>query len=93
MEQTQLLAQEIENACKIADESNVNGGDSSKGDDELRKMLTDTLVDNATLRMQVNSVILCALKTRAKAEGHSDEDDDEEEASLRNTVLSKFFER
>lgn len=52
-------------------------------------MLTDIFIDNARLRMQVNTVIRCALNTYVK----SDNDDDEEETPLRKTVLSRFLER
>jgi len=69
---------------------NIGGGDRT-ADDELRRMLTDQFVDNARLRMQVNSVIRCALNTNIKAE--EEEDDDEGDAYLRKTVLSKFLER
>ncbi|CAN6706900.1 unnamed protein product [Malus baccata var. baccata] len=87
--EAQLLAQDVENTVMAADEShNVNGNDR-KADDELRKMLTDQFVDNARLRMQVNSVIRCALYTNMKAE----EDDEDGDTHLRKTVLSKFLER
>ena len=93
MKQAQLLAQDIEKIVEEVDEShkvNVNGGggDRRKTDDELRKMVTDILVDNARLRKQVNSVIRCALSTNAK----SDIDEDDEDVPLRKTVLSKFLE-
>lgn len=94
--EAQLLAQDIDNSVTVADESrsvNMNsGGENRKSDNELRKMVTDILVDNATLRKQVNSVIRCSLKTGAKAETE-DEDDDEDDAALRKTVLGKFLER
>lgn len=93
MKQAQLLAQDIEKIVEEVDEShkvNVNGGggDRRKTDDELRKMVTDILVDNARLRKQVNSVIRCALSTNAK----SDIDEDDEDVPLGKTVLSKFLE-
>lgn len=92
MEQAQLLAQDIEKSVEeVYDthEVRVNGGgDRRKTDDELRKMVTDILVDNAMLRKQINSVIRCALSTNAKAE--RDEDDDD--IPLGKTVLSKFLE-
>lgn len=97
MEQAQLLAQDIENVVRTVDEphsNSINGGDQRKSDDELRLMLTDILVDNATLRKQVNSIIRCALKTSAKAEeDEDDDDDDDEDTSLRKTVLGKFLEK
>lgn len=93
MKQAQLLAQDLEKAVEEVDESHMvnvigGGGDKRKTDDELRKMVTDILVDNARLRKQVNSVIRCALSTNAKAES----DKDDEDVPLRKTVLSKFLE-
>ncbi|GMY34065.1 PX domain-containing protein EREX [Fagus crenata] len=84
--EAQLLAQDVENAVTALDETR-----SSKRttDDELRMMLADVFVDNATLRKQVNSVIRCALNTYVKSE----KDDEEEEVPVRKTVLSKFLER
>lgn len=67
---------------------NANGSDR-RSDDELRQMLTDIFIDNARLRMQVNTVIRCALNTHVK----SDNDDSKEETPLRKTVLSRFLDR
>lgn len=90
LEQAQLLAQDVETAVVAVDETrSTNGSDKRTADDELRKMVTDIFVDNATLRMQVNSVIRCALNTNVKSE----KDDEDEELPLRKTVLSKFLER
>ncbi|KAG6789054.1 hypothetical protein POTOM_005138 [Populus tomentosa] len=86
--EAQLLAQDLENSVARSDEThNTNGSDRT--DNELRKMLTETFIDNARLRMQVNSIIRCALNIHLK----SDKDDEDEEAPLRKTVLSKFLER
>lgn len=72
------------------DESrHVNGSNKRTTYDELRKMLTDVLVENAGLRKQVNSVIRCALNTNVSPE----QDDEEEDVPMRKTVLSKFLER
>lgn len=72
----------------IADESrSINSRGTT--DDKLQKLLTEVFIDNARLRMQVNSVIRCALNARMK----SDQEDDEEETPLQKTVLSKFLER
>ncbi|THG22863.1 PX domain-containing protein EREX isoform X2 [Camellia sinensis] len=87
--EAQLLAQDVENAVAAATH-NSNGGNTSATDDELRKMLTDVFIDNASLRKQVNSVMRCALNTPDKSEKDDDED---EEAPSRKTVLSKFLER
>lgn len=62
-------------------------------DDELRKMLTETFIDNARLRKQVNSVLRCALHVPGKFEEYDDDEEEEEEAPSRKTVLSKFLER
>lgn len=87
--QAQLLAQDVENSVAILDET-CDANASDRVEDELRKLLTEVFVDNARLRMQVNSVIRCALNAHLK----SDKDDDvEEENPLRKTVLSKFLER
>ncbi|KAL5825221.1 hypothetical protein ACOSQ3_021284 [Xanthoceras sorbifolium] len=88
--EAQLLAQDIEKSMAGLDETHSMNGKDQRSDDELRKMLTDIFIDNARVRMHVNSVIRCALNTYAK----SDKDDDEEEETpLRKTVLSKFLER
>lgn len=90
--EAQLLAQDVENAVAALDETrSVNGNDKRTTDDELRIMLADVFVDNATLRKQVNSVIRCALNTNLKSE--KDDGDDDEEVPVRKTVLSKFLER
>ncbi|KAG8656265.1 PX domain-containing protein EREX isoform X2 [Manihot esculenta] len=87
--EAQLLAQDVENSVAILDET-CDANASDRVEDELRKLLTEVFVDNARLRMQVNSVIRCALNAHLK----SDKDDDvEEENPLRKTVLSKFLER
>lgn len=86
--QAQLLSQDIENAAAAAIHSN-SGGTVKATDDELRKMLTETFIDNARLRKQVNSVLRCALHAPDKSE----EDEEEDEAPSRKTVLSKFLER
>ncbi|WRX25936.1 Phox homology - like 4 [Theobroma cacao] len=86
--EAQLLAQDVENSVARLDESHSMKGGDKRTDDELRKMVTDIFVDNATLRKQVNSVIRCALNTYVKSE---DKDDEEEEAPLSKTVLSKFL--
>ncbi|XP_011007710.1 PREDICTED: uncharacterized protein LOC105113290 isoform X2 [Populus euphratica] len=86
--EAQLLAQDLENSVARLDEThNTNGSDRT--DNKLRKMLTETFIDNARLRMQVNSIIRCALNIHLK----SDKDDEDEEAPLGKTVLSKFLER
>lgn len=82
-EQAQLLAQDIENSVTTADYS------GSRTDDEIRKMLTEVFIDNARLRMQVNSVIRCALSTYVKCDKEEEEQD---EVPLRKTVLSKFLQ-
>lgn len=89
--EAQLLAQDVENAVVKMDETrNANDGNGRTSDDELRKMLTDMFIDNATLRKQANSVIRCALNMYVQAE---EKDEEDEEVPLRKTVLSKFLER
>ncbi|XP_039170598.1 PX domain-containing protein EREX [Eucalyptus grandis] len=92
--EAQLLAQDVENAVVKMDETrNANDGNGRTSDDELRKMLTDMFIDNATLRKQANSVIRCALNMYVQAEETDEEDEEDEEVPLRKTVLSKFLER
>ncbi|GAB4850065.1 hypothetical protein Ancab_029362 [Ancistrocladus abbreviatus] len=87
--EAQLLAQDVESALAAAETS--DGGGSRTTDDDLRKMLTDIFIDNATLRKQINSVIRCALNTPDT--DISEKDDQEPEAPVKKTVLSKFLER
>ncbi|CAM8880457.1 unnamed protein product [Rhodiola kirilowii] len=86
--EAQLLAQDVENAVSSLEATQTDGSDT-RTVDQLRKKLTDVLVDNATLRKQVNSILRCALNTADKSE----KDDEEEEVPIRKTVLSKFLER
>ena len=90
-QQAQLLAQDVENAIVATDDANntKTGDPATTTDDKLRKLLTQSFVDNAALRKQINSVIRCALNASMK----SDQDDEEEEIYLRKTVLSKFLEK
>ncbi|KAJ8452823.1 hypothetical protein Cgig2_014586 [Carnegiea gigantea] len=76
--EAQLLAQDIENSIALANKTS---------EDELRKMLTEIFIDSATVRRQLNSVIRCALT----ASNNSEKDCEEEEATPRKTVLSKFL--
>ncbi|KAK9677225.1 hypothetical protein RND81_11G129300 [Saponaria officinalis] len=76
--EAQLLAQDVENAVTKTGRSSV---------DDLRKMITDLFVDNATLRKQINAVIRCSLKTNDKTE----EEEGDEDAPPRTTVLSKYL--
>lgn len=95
--QAQLLAQDDERATAATEISKntsthenlviINGDDPIKVDDEIRRVLTDTLIDNALLRKQVNSVIRCAFKTVAEP------GKDDGEAPSRKSVLSRFLER
>lgn len=88
--QAQLLAQDVESS--MAEVYGDGIGDTT--DDQLRRMLTDVFIDNATLRKQVNSVIRCTLSATALPEDDDeDEDDNDEEVPLRKTVLSKFLEK
>ncbi|KAK7261946.1 hypothetical protein RIF29_28270 [Crotalaria pallida] len=87
--EAQLLAEDVENAVDAVEETrNVTSGDTQTTHDELRKMLANMFVDNASLRKQINSVIRCALNADIKSE-----EGDGEEIHLQKTVFSKFFER
>ncbi|KAI4381973.1 hypothetical protein MLD38_007988 [Melastoma candidum] len=88
----ELLAEDVENAAKSLDQTPnaTEVANVRTSDYEIRKMLTDIFIDNATLRKQVNTVIRCALNIYLKNEKEGDGDD---EVPLRKTVLSKFLER
>lgn len=64
----------------------MNGDDPVKSDNEVRRMLTDMLIDNARLRKQVNAVIRCAFKTLVEPEKDG-------EVPSRKTILNRFLER
>ncbi|KAL3528887.1 hypothetical protein ACH5RR_008209 [Cinchona calisaya] len=85
--EAQLLAQDVENVVTSAS-SNIDGRVTRLPDDELRKMLTDVFIDNASLRTQINSILRYALdKSPDKSER------DTEETSSKESILSKFLER
>ncbi|KAK9100661.1 hypothetical protein Scep_024091 [Stephania cephalantha] len=87
--EAQLLAQDDENPTVTSSgRYNVSGSDLTKLDIEIRKMLSDIFIDNATLRKQVNSAIRFALQTSSKSDKESNE-----ETPSRKTVLNKFLER
>ncbi|CAK8535649.1 unnamed protein product [Lathyrus sativus] len=86
--EAQLLAQDVENVMDAV-ERNTTTDDTGTTNEELRKMLANIFVDNASLRKQVNSVIRCALIANIK----SDENEEEDEIHLQKTFLSKFLER
>ncbi|KAM7254012.1 hypothetical protein ACFE04_031694 [Oxalis oulophora] len=88
--EAQLLAQDIENSVARLEGPRNENDNEQRVDDNMRKMLTDTFVDNARLRMQVNSVIRCALSTYVKS-GRDDDDEEEEDTHFGKTVLSKFL--
>ncbi|OVA13728.1 Phox homologous domain [Macleaya cordata] len=89
--EAQLLAQDDENTVVSARRAEIINGDNLEiMDYETRKLLTDIFIDNARLRKQVNSVNRCALKTAVKSEKDEEE---QEEAPSRKTVLNKFLER
>lgn len=85
--QAQLLAQDVENTNMLL---KTDGKSGRKSDDELRKMLTDVFIDNASLRKQLNAVIRCTLNSYSKSE-EEDEKEEEEQVPVRRTVLSKFL--
>ncbi|XP_027341071.1 PX domain-containing protein EREX isoform X2 [Abrus precatorius] len=86
--EAQLLAQDVENHVAVEETHDITQDDTGTTFDELRKMLAQMFVDNASLRRQINSVIRCALNENFKSE-----EDGEGEIHLRKTVLSKFLER
>ncbi|XP_047342047.1 PX domain-containing protein EREX-like [Impatiens glandulifera] len=90
--EAQLLAQDVESAIRAATVMEDGTMVQTKTKDEnLRKMLTDILMDNAQLRKQVNSIIRYALLINSeKSDG---EDDYNEETPTSKTVLSKFLDR
>ncbi|XP_021736687.1 PX domain-containing protein EREX-like isoform X2 [Chenopodium quinoa] len=73
--EAQLLAQDVEYSADRSNSTTV---------DELRKMVTELFVDNATRRKQINSLIHCALKTL-------DLSDEGKEVPSKQTVLGKFL--
>lgn len=85
VKQAQLLAKDVENVI-ISASSHVDGGHRRTPDDEIRKMLTDVLVDNASLQIQMNSVIRCAICTH-------ESEKDAEETSSRESLLGRFLDK
>ncbi|KAK1323994.1 hypothetical protein QJS10_CPA02g00235 [Acorus calamus] len=83
--EAQLLTQDDENAPPPPLGS---GNEGAINDLEVRKMLTEVLIDNARLRKHVNSMIRCAMTTVAKSEK-----EEVGETPSRQTVLNKFLER
>ncbi|KAK1316589.1 hypothetical protein QJS10_CPA05g01375 [Acorus calamus] len=81
--EAQLLTQDDESGP-----SAINGDGRTGDDDEIRRMLTEVLIDNARLRKQVNSIIRCALTKVSKSEK-----EELDETPSRKTVLNKFLER
>ncbi|XP_039141859.1 PX domain-containing protein EREL1-like isoform X1 [Dioscorea cayenensis subsp. rotundata] len=65
-----------------------NGEDIARADSEIRKMLTDLLVDNARLRKQIISVMQCTLETVSKPQKEETSD-----FPARKTILNLFLER
>ncbi|XP_021844405.2 PX domain-containing protein EREX isoform X2 [Spinacia oleracea] len=77
--EAQLLAQDVEYSAEMSDNTTTV--------DELRKMVTELFIDNATRRKQINSLIRCALKTLDL----SNKQDESKEVSSKQTVLGKFL--
>lgn len=96
--EAQLLAQEDEEVnidlgkMKAAESSEdaiaINGDDPVKDEEGMRRMLINSMLDNAKLRKQVNSVFRCALK--AVIELGKDEGN---EVPSRKTILNRFLQR
>ncbi|WJX74937.1 hypothetical protein P8452_58529 [Trifolium repens] len=83
--EAQLLAQDVENVVDAVEENTTT--DDTGTTNELRTMLANIFVDNASLRKQVNSVIRRALIANIKSE-----ENEEDEIHLQKTFLSKFLE-
>lgn len=81
--EAQLLAEDVENTVTSAS-SSTDGRATRTPDDELRKMLTDVFIDNASLRTKINSILRYAFDKSER---------DAEETASRDSVLSKFLER
>lgn len=71
--QAKLLAHGTEDADGAAGSASPNGTGEGASDKILRNILANMFVENARLRLQVNSVIRCALN----ANGTSEQDEDE----------------
>lgn len=83
--EAQLLAQDVENSLAAKGSPGGDRNFTRSTEDEVRKMLTDIFIDNATLRKRINSVIRCTISVPDKS------DEEEEEVPSRKTVLSKFL--
>ncbi|XP_022991390.1 PX domain-containing protein EREX-like [Cucurbita maxima] len=75
--EAKLLARDAE-ADGMAGSATPNGTDEGAGDKVLRNVLANMFVENARLRMQVNSVIRCALSAKGITEKDEDESVQEE---------------
>ena len=75
--QAKLLARDAE-ADGMAGSATPNGTDEGEGDKVLRNVLANMFVENARLRMQVNSVIRCALSAKGITKKDEDESVQEE---------------
>ncbi|KAL5974253.1 hypothetical protein ACLOJK_030917 [Asimina triloba] len=88
--EAQLLAQDDESSAAAGDRmqvnTNANGDDPRVKDDEIRKMLADTLIDNARLHKQVNSIVRFALNKVVNPE----KEDSEEAPSRKTTRVIRF---
>lgn len=83
--QAQLLAQDGYGVSDVDEINNISDDDEMASDDEIRKMLSDVITDNTTLRKRINSVVRCALKTAVNPLK-----DNSVEAPPRKSFLSKF---
>lgn len=73
---------------ELADDSRMVSDDELVSNDEIRKLLSDTIVDTAILRKHINSVLRCALKTMIKSPK-----DHGTQAPPRKTALDRFLRR
>ncbi|CAL1377730.1 unnamed protein product [Linum trigynum] len=90
--EAQLLVDEAGTSAPVL---NVNG-DGGVGEDatdkKLRKMLAETFINYARSKMEVNSVIRCALNATAGMDS-SEFDASEEETPKERTALSKILDK
>ncbi|CAI0422441.1 unnamed protein product [Linum tenue] len=92
--EAQLLVDEAGTSAPVL---NVNGDggvgeDASATDKKLRKMLAETFINYARSKMEVNSVIRCALNASAGMDS-SEFDASEEETPKGRTALSKILDK
>ncbi|ONK65594.1 uncharacterized protein A4U43_C07F38690 [Asparagus officinalis] len=84
----QLLAKDGYGVSGVDEINSITDDDEMASDDEIRKLLSDIIADNTTLRKQINSVVRCALKTTVNPLK-----DGSVEAPPRKSFLSIFWRK